>query len=388
MRSMSYDLAVFTPSSMSTEQMAALVAEGAGLSPEAGTGGSLTVVRGARRRYSFTVGGPDALEPEDVPIEVTAVLLGARHLWTVMVEGSAASEIPHAVRFARRLAKALNGAVLDPQTDEVWSRSKSRVIQKPAREERISEVRVDWFCLREHVAEDVVSLFLSTVGRYLPEALPRRFGEHEPLQGKYADSGQEGFSEAWQNATSLLYYAGSGPCIGGNLRAGPSERSPDRYWSVSMTFLAEPLHDQRWRDALREVFVDLADRLPAFYASAEVSRGHIWSGRTSWSDGKTEVTVRPMRYREGWVGLPPTPIWWTWVGAPYRAFFDRLPADRTSATAQGVLFENSTEPLARDDLAPLSAWLPEALFATLIPDSGNWQPVPVNRAAEIPAELR
>lgn len=77
---------------------------------------------GAKRRYCFTLARPLAVEPEDVPEEVTAVLLDARLLWELHVEGSTVPEVPHAVRFARRLATAARGVVLDLQTGQTWHR--------------------------------------------------------------------------------------------------------------------------------------------------------------------------------------------------------------------------------------------------------------------------
>jgi hypothetical protein len=98
-----------------------LVVQSGQLSVDTATTSSVTVVRGARRRYSFTVDGPDRVEPEDVPTDVVNVVLGTRFLYSIPLEGAAPSEIPHAVRFARRLAQVLDGAVIDQQTDEVWS---------------------------------------------------------------------------------------------------------------------------------------------------------------------------------------------------------------------------------------------------------------------------
>lgn len=381
---MSYDLAVFAPRALSSADLGVLVEASSGLDIGDAAGKSIEVVRGTRRRYCFTIDGPDEVEAEDVPAEIASVVLGSRCLYSVMVEGSAESEIPHAVRFARRLAQALDGAVIDQQTDEVWSRSRSRVIQKPPRESRVSTVDVDWFCLREDLTHDAPRRFIEAVDRNLPEALPRRFGEYEPLQGKYAEAGPEGFIAAWNDATSLLFFSGAGPCIGGSLGAGPSERFPDRFWSMSLTFLAEPLREPGWRDAVRHVFTTLADRLPAFYATAAVTRDHIWSGRSLWSDGETEWAIRPLRYRDGWMGLSPNPTWWTWLGRPYRDLADRLPRDRATSTDQGVLFESSIEPTAADGLEPLDRWLPSDFFATLGPNPHRQQSVPLVRAQVIP----
>lgn len=384
---MSYDLEVFVPQCAGDAQFRDLVVQSGQLSVDTATTSSVTVVRGARRRYSFTVDGPDRVEPEDVPTDVVNVVLGTRFLYSITLEGAAPSEIPHAVRFARRLAQVLDGAVIDQQTDEVWSRSHSRTIQKPQKESRVATVDVNWYCLREELDPDAARLFVATAQQLLPEALARRFGEYEPLQGKLADSGAEGFAQAWAEATSTLFVTGTGPCVGGHLSAGPSAQFSDRFWSMSLTLLAEPIGDAGWRDALRKLFVALADRLPAFYASAEVTSGHIWSGRSLWADGETEWPIRPVRYRDGWMGLPPSPVWWSWLGRPFADYFALLPDKRTRPTVNGILYQASAELAGPGELEPLSRWLPADLFAKLGPNPHRQQPVPLIRAAKSPAVL-
>jgi len=193
---MSYDLAVYTSRTASRDELAGLLGQGSALQLESvgSDQRSLRAVRGARRRHSFTLDGPGDVEAEDVPAEVTAVLLGARHRYGIIVEGTADAEIPHAVRFARRLAQALDGAVLDQQTDEVWSRSRSRSVRKPTPDERVATVDVGWYCLGHEVSAAPASVFLRAAEELLPEALPRRFGEEEPLQGKLAAAGTDGSS--------------------------------------------------------------------------------------------------------------------------------------------------------------------------------------------------
>jgi hypothetical protein len=384
---MSYDLAVFASRAIDEAQLHALVAESSGLEIDESSRGSVTVVRGARRRYSFTVTGPDRVEAEDVPEDVGALVLGSRYLYSIAVEGSAESEIPHAVRFGRRLAQTLDGALVDQQSDQVWSRSESRTIQKPEKEERIATVHVDWYCLRADIDPNAARLFTATAERILPEALPRRFGEHEPFQGKYAVAGAEGFAKAWAEAASLLFVSGSGPCVGGHLQAGPGKRFPDRFWSMSLTLLADPLKEPGWRDAARRLFITLADKLPAFYARAEMTRGHIWSGRSLRADSETEWSISPVRSREGWLGLPPRPMWWSWLGHPFRDYASALPNERRATTANGVIYEAATEPAGWDEIEALSLWLPPDLFAALGPNPRRQQPPPLIRAATIPAAL-
>jgi hypothetical protein len=386
MRAMSYDLEVYTPTALDAVALAGLVTDTATLAVDTTGARQVVVVRGARRRYSFTVDGPDRVEPEDVPADVSRVVLGARHLYLVTVEGSAGSEVPHAVRFARRLARELEGAVVDQQADEVWSRSKGRQVARPERETRTDVIEVGWVCQREELAADVPRLVVEAARTHLPEALPRRFGEYEPFQGRYDEVGTDGFATAWRDSTSLLFTAGTLPCLGLTLGAGPSERWPHRFWAASATFVAEPFHDPAWRSALRGFVVAVADALPAVHASAQVTRGHLWSGRSMWSDSQTEWALRPYD-REGWLGLPATTPWWTWLGAPYADDAARVPHDLVTATDAGLLIELADAPAPADELPGLDQWLDADLFASLLPTEPGRRPVPQGRATRVPDAL-
>jgi hypothetical protein len=385
---MSYGLQVYVADALDISGLRSLVGSIAGLDVDGdGDARSLTVVRGARRRYSFTVDGPGRVEAEDVPVDVTGAVLGVRYLYSVLVEGSAASEIPFAVRFARQLARLVDGVVLDPQTDHVWSRSTSRTVARPARQARVATVDLTWCCLRDQVPDDAAAVLIAAAERHLPEALPRRFGEYEPFQGRYAQVGRAGFCDAWQDATTPLFFSGTGLCLGGHLAARHGCQFSNRFWSMSLSVLAEPLAEPRWRDAVRALFTTLAERLGAFYASAEVVRNQVWSGRSVFIDGKAERPLRTLRARDGWMGLPPIPVWWSWLGAPYASEAALLPAARCTSTGNGVLFESSDTPVSRDASEPLSTWLPASLFARLVPTDRWIQPVALDRAQAVPDEL-
>ncbi len=79
---------------VSDDQLRALIEQGNGLQVDSETHDQVsTVLRGLRGRYSFDVYGPDAVEPEDLPDEIAAILLGARYLYSISVEGTVESEI-------------------------------------------------------------------------------------------------------------------------------------------------------------------------------------------------------------------------------------------------------------------------------------------------------
>src|SRR6185437_3713831 len=121
-----------------------VVGAGLGIDDADPSASSLAVVRGVKRKYSFTVALPVRVEPEDLPDEVTAAALGAGYLYELLVEGSSAVEVPHAARFGRRLTEAVGGVLVDQQTGEIWSRGKLR--QAPRVESGvIATVALHWY---------------------------------------------------------------------------------------------------------------------------------------------------------------------------------------------------------------------------------------------------
>lgn len=165
-------------------------------------------------------------------------------------------------------------------------------------------VSLKWYCLTRSLDHDFARSYLALCRRSLPEALPRRFGEFEPFQHKYSESG-EGFVAAWHAATSTVSFSAAAPCISGAMHAGPSDTHPGLIWSLGLEVLRDPLQDRQWRGTARRLFIDVAERLGAFFASAEVTRWHIWSGGAVWTDAQTEWPIWPYA-AQGWMGLPPT----------------------------------------------------------------------------------
>jgi hypothetical protein len=318
-------------------------------------------------------------------------LLEPTHLFQIIVEGSAAAEVPHAIRFARRLAQDLGGVVVDQQTDEVWSRGVSRTAEKPKRDARVKVVGLAWYSPFNAVPPDAAARYLAVCRRHFPEAAPRRFGEYEPLQGKFDEVGADGFSAAWRSATSMLFIAPTAPCVDGSLHAGPSEKYPGPGWKLCLDLHHQPLAlDGRWRAALERFFVALASEMNAFYATAEVTRGHIWNGRSMWSDGQTEWAISPLRARDGWMGLMPHPTWWAWYGGPYRPLVDgRLRGGTVELRQGGLLHQLEEVPSDRDSLIEHHRqWAPPELLAAVGHSEYGVQPVPLIRAAHIPEALR
>lgn len=375
---MSYDLLVYAKLRLDRDQLAALVHD-AGLDAEPGQQ-ALMVARGARQQYCFTLGDAVAVEAEDVPDEVTAAL-APQWMYELLVEGSSATGTPHAIRFARRLAEAAQGVVLDQQTGQAWARGGLRAVVLAARG-RTDVVKLIWYTRGVDEPSDFAEQWLALARRFLPEALPRRFGPVEPLAGRLDRDGDAAFV-ATVAAEPMLFFKASAPCIEGHL-SGRSSRGPTRGHTLLVHRGA--VQQAEWREALRRLFAEVARCSRAFYASAEVVRNLIWSGRSISCDGSTERTTY-LAPRGRWSGLSPYPVWWSWFGVDYRPLVvPYLPFAHITEIAEGIPCETATAPADRDELLQ-SRWLPADLLAR--PDDSDPRLVnlPLAPARSLPEKL-
>lgn len=315
---MSYDLHVYGRDIELPELRDVITA--ADLAVEKDDAGSLIVVRGKRRRYSFTVSAPVLVDPEDIPDEVVAAVLAPTHMVEVLVEGSAASEIPHAIRAARRIATAIEGAALDQQAGDVFHRGRSRLAPR-AEPGLVSVVDVHWYLrVGEMAPERVARTFVDAARRHIPEALPRRYGSYEPLKKRWDDGADEAFVAFVAAETDSVYMRGTSPVQHASIGRA---RDPHAVVSAcSLTMFAAPLEDERWQRSLEGVFVEFAKAVDAVYASGEVVRGIEWSGRSLWYGADAEHATY-LAGRGEWSGLPPYPVWLSW--ARVRALGSRPP---------------------------------------------------------------
>jgi hypothetical protein len=342
----SYDLQVFARDALSRADLLDLV-HAAGLAVEDGSSGdALTVLRGVRRSYSFTLADPVALEDEDVPEEVTAFVLAPRFLYEVVVEGSASVEVRHAEKVARRLAQAVSGVVLDQQTGQVWKRGQLRTAPR-VEAGLAATVNVRWYVRAAEDPGAAALVWTELSRRWMPELLPRRYGEFEPLPHKHEEGGDAAFADFARSADGTVYFKTTQPALDGHVAAGKQRGIA----AHGVTFLRDSLDEPDWRAALMGFFTAFAERTDAVLATAEVQRGVQWSGRSvSYS-----VHTEPLTYLAGrgqWGGLPPYPVWWAFFGSGYAPLVaEHLPPDQIQAFGDRLFHWRSERPADRDELA-------------------------------------
>ncbi|MFC8041361.1 hypothetical protein ACFUOZ_18575 [Paenarthrobacter sp. NPDC057355] len=342
---MSYDLTVYCPGSPTVDQVRLLVGNTRGLhaDPSVSKDDGVVVLRGMKRGYSFTVDGPFSVESEDLPEEITAVLPDAATVFQVLVEGTQEAEIPHGVRFARKLAKACHGAVIDEQTTEIWPQPEVAKVQAVEAKKTIgvNDVWLNWYLLEDDLPTDFLERYLRIAEELLPEAVPVMFGNYEPYQAfdparpegfinEYYDSEANKWEIRYKNPSPVTYVSVTGPELAwGN----PFTR-------ISLCADSRALSNDELRASLRRFFVTVASELGAVYASGEVVMGREIP-RVPY------LNMPPPQ----WVGFPPYPLWWVWTGPRLLPEIGPFLGREATEYAGGRFRTYSDEPLGRHQLS-------------------------------------
>lgn len=367
---MSYDLTVYAAGGLDDQQLEAVVQSVPGLSVGDSGDREVTVVRGRQEKYAFTVFGPYQIEPEDVPDDVVPHVLEPTTSWRVIVEGSDPAEVRPARRFAKALALAAGGVAIDEQTQDILGARGARKTARPS-SELIRVLELHWYSPVS--APNAPTLWLELAKKLLPEALPRRFGSVYPLQYRLDRDGDEQFIATYSD---VAWFKATPPCLDGGLYSND--------WNGvlidTLTMVAEPLEDPRWRNTVRRFFVEYARRRGSRLATGEVLRNHKLAGPPDLSWDLSDS----LRGADGILGLPATPIWWTWLGTDYLPLVrGYLPREHTTCYDEGALYAPTDEPTDRGQLAALPDPFPRALRVTAVPsDYGPANP-PKNRPAAI-----
>jgi hypothetical protein len=300
---------------------------------------SIALTRVTKRGESTfcTVDGPLETEDDDAPDGVASVLLACR--WTVQITHPAElTQAEHRIvtKLARALADAGRGIVYDPQGEGIaWPRNPSRVreVKAPAHEGD-SHLELSLLFARRLAADDA-HMLLAILRRALPEAVPVRFGDYEPPQGRLERDGDDGFAALW-SADSSPFWRGRRPFEWGSvtLRRGwgsaltEAERDDMRPIlggrkvtetdGLSLEFSAALAEDDAWLRGLRALFEQLCCAFEPFFAAAFFNPG---------PEGD-EVSLQG----RWWLGVPPSTLWLVYAGRPYQAL---LPVDQPRAAKVG-----------------------------------------------------
>lgn len=309
-------------------------------------------------------------EPGDLDEGLAAAVPDAEWLMQMGVPGFDREGVKLALALAQHFAERCQGAVLDPQVGRVvWPPASAQKPQAPPSRERIRCIMLAWYFTPSRLSPREAPLFLATLRRTFPEAVPTRFGKYEPLQGKLEPGDDGPFVEAWSSTETDvlgdLTVKCKRPCFGGSIfltKRGPSRRGEAKARRIKLDFDGRTIEaDEHRLEALVNLFVELSRSMGAFFAHGYVVRGVVGGRGGIGFDSKTEQYPVPNGW---WWGIPPTPTWLAWFGQPYRSLVE--PAlQRPEATAfdEGVLLRLGQQPADYDNVKDVALRLPANLLA-------------------------
>jgi len=375
---LSYDLDIATrvkPEQVHLEVFAALHK---GLALEGRLGDDLTNVT-VHKRALFSrkplveVYTPtQAHEPEDFDEDLAKLVPPPCWLTQIAIPGFVKEGIELGIELAEHIADKCDGAVFDPQAGTViWPKEKGSPTAPPSEKARIREVELEWYIASSRSGVEAARALLMALRKHCPEAVPIRFGEYEPLQGRMESRSDEPFFKAWEKAgrdtLGMLFFKAKNPCFGGTIDLPgtmPPRAGGTKAGCISLNFDGTTLYaDSQTRETVSTLFLEVARALHAFYGRGFVRRDVIVSRGGPAYDGKSETYPSGL-WRGAWRGVPPVPTWLTWFGPPYNVLVEEsLPPDRSVTLPEGVLVRLGQEPLDLDQLQSLFPALPSRLLS-------------------------
>jgi hypothetical protein len=330
-----------------------------------------------RSKPIFVLSGPFPAERDDLPARVGPAVRGPAFLsemnlpWPV----AGSKEAARCFDLCEHLARACDGAVYDPQDDAIVFSARAEDRRRAApRLTAVRQLSLEWFFARSDGG--AARRFLDVVGEVWTEALPTRFGPHEPLGHKMNEPGSEAaFAELWR-ADWMFFWKARQPVFGGSLGRSPEiDEPPGRRRKVTLridvnaTAVAD---DPATAERVVELFARVAEELGAFFGAGFVtrgvlagSRGAVWYGRETenfsfdWIDGPW------------WMGLPSKATWLTWFGAGYRDAVASAVRGAAEEHPGGLLLRLGPEPMDSDQVRGSAPTLPPELVVGMTPRLGE-----------------
>ena len=149
--------------------------------------------------------------------------------------------------------------------------------------------------------------FFKVLQKYLPEAMPQRYGSYEPPQFKYEETGLDHLIDFLMTEESIVMYTTKpvfGISIALNKASGFVQHGNKRKYKsshISISIDADVLNHPNWQEHLPEMWRALSSVIQPFYGDVRVLKNNLSSKTTYWIDGLTE--------------LHPVKSWW-WRGIP------------------------------------------------------------------------
>ena len=286
---------------------------------------------------------PSLSAAEDVPDELGALLPGLAYFTALTLEPIHAPANAKAIlrKTATRIAQAAHGVLFDPQEDTVKLPSgvKRYIPASPSASIDLL-VMSWWFDEQPFRSTQDYDTLVSVLERWLPEALPRRYGLYEPPQFRYEETGREHLVNFLATERGVVWYP-QRPVANVALAITPTWGATKRGFrsnrlelSVERLVLKQP----GWASALRELWRRLSLFLRPFYGDVRTLRGFKRHGASYYSDAAAD---RHPVCAWWWAGLPPTSGHAFVLGADYLKHWPDVA--RAATMEEGLAFITTSQ---------------------------------------------
>jgi len=304
------------------------------------------------------------VDPENVPHEIGPRIVGIGFLTRVSVEPVHApkSALTLLRTVARAVAKGCRGLVYDPQSDQVFGATTQRRPALKVTDESIELLTMSWwFSSGPLTTRQGLSELLLYFARYIPQFLPRRYGNFEPAKFRFDSGNIEHFADAvfsaplvfvWDTGSPLnVFYE---PANGPGWRWAPgfgdyAFRLPSLRLSCPQSYLDDP----GWSVALRNAWQEISRLARPIYGDVRMLSGWILRGRRLCANAKTES--HPVR---SWRGLPRTQGMAIAIG---EAYLSRWPEMKHYSVDDNLAVVTISDWLSPGDVSDLCGFPPAAL---------------------------
>lgn len=244
------------------------------------------------RGWQVAVGAVDEVDLEDIPRAVQEALPGIVAVIDLHLEPLGAPQRAYStlLKTARRLARVAHGVLEDPQAETLETPRGIHRFKPGRKDKNALSLELSWWFTEPIVArQSGLETFLGALRRYLPEALPRRYGLYEPPQHKFEDTGLEHFTqfllEHLRDPLGIVWYPRR-PVVGLSLRAndrwGPTKKGfRANYLSISLE--SSVLERPGWFTQIQRFWREIPRLLRPFYGEARFLQP--WSCLQDLRDG-------------------------------------------------------------------------------------------------------
>lgn len=316
--------------------------------------------------WQIIVANSTKLLEEDIPKKILSQLPNIKFLTEISLEpiGAPNSAYVKLTQIMKHIGRESNGIVEDIQSDKIYLPTgvSKYISTKSGKEERFSTLVFTWLFTESPLLEkDGVNKFVKLLEKYLPEALPRRYGSHTPPEFKLVEKGTKHFIEFLEknkNNYPVWYHAHPVVSVSVNFNEQWGFRrnvnSKNFYANyVKVDIDSEILNQPGWKEHLMIFWKNISIFIKPFYGDVRCLNNQIRGGTTYLIDAKSE---RHPINGGAWKGIPKSLGQAIVIGQPYNHLWNKI--KEKGIKQDGLYFVSTQDWQKREELVTILGKVP------------------------------